>query len=254
MNLLQLTTALVPVISMLVLLVIMRLPASRAMPLSLLITGLLAAFVWQVPGLQLAASIVEGWIIALSILLIILGALVLLNTLRASGALASISSGFCHISPDHRVQVIVVAWLFGAFLVGVSGFGTPAAIGARLLVALGLTPLAAVTMALIADSAPVSFGALGTPVIVGLGQGVPGIEPEELQAIAVTAIGIDLLVASFLPLVMVAMLSRFFGANRSWREGLALWRFALLGGLAFTLPAYAVARWLGPEFPSIIGA
>ncbi len=254
MNLLQLTTALVPVISVLVLLVIMRLPASRAMPLSLLITGLLAAFVWQVPGLQLAASIVEGWIIALSILLIILGALVLLNTLRASGALASISSGFCHISPDHRVQVIIVAWLFGAFLEGVSGFGTPAAIGAPLLVALGLTPLAAVTMALIADSAPVSFGALGTPVIVGLGQGVPGMEPEELQAIAVTAIGIDLLVASFLPLVMVAMLSRFFGANRSWREGLALWRFALLGGLAFTLPAYAVARWLGPEFPSIIGA
>jgi lactate permease len=254
LNLLQFTAALMPVISVLVLLVIMRLPASRAMPLSLLITSLLAAFVWQVPGLQLAASIVEGWIIALSILLIILGALLLLNTLRVSGALAVISNGFCHISPDHRVQVIIVAWLFGAFLEGASGFGTPAAIGTPLMVALGFTPMAAVTMVLIAGSTPVSFGAVGTPVIVGLGQGVPGITSEELQAIAVTAMGMDLLVASFLPLLMVAVLSRFFGPNRSWREGLALWRFALLGGLAFTLPAYTVAYLLGPEFPSVLGA
>lgn len=254
MTLLQLLTALMPVLAVLLLLVVLRLPAARAMPLSLLVTALLAAFVWQVPGRQLAASLLEGWVIAATILIIVFGAIVLLNTLKASGALTVISNGFCHISPDHRVQAIIVAWLFGSFLEGASGFGTPAAICAPLLVALGFSPMAAVVMALIADSAAVSFGAVGTPVIVGLGQGLPALEAAELQAIALTAISIDLIVASCLPLVMVAILTRFFGANRSLHEGLVLWPFALFSGLAFTVPAYAVARWLGPEFPSILGA
>lgn len=254
MTVLQFLTALMPVVAVFLLLVVMRLPAARAMPLSLLIAAVMAALIWQVPARQLAASVVEGWIIAATILLIVFGAIVLLNTLKVSGALAVISNGFCHISPDHRVQAIIVAWLFGSFLEGASGFGTPAAICAPLLAALGFSPMAAVVMALIADSAAVSFGAVGTPVIVGLGQGLPVINAEELQAIALTAISIDLVVASCLPLAMIAILTRFFGANHSWREGLTLWPFALFSGFAFTVPAYAVARWLGPEFPSILGA
>lgn len=254
MTLLQSIAALTPLLAVLLLLVILRLPAARAMPISLICTLLLAAFVWQVPGRQLAASVVEGWIIATTILVIVFGAILLLNTLKISGALAVISRGFCHISPDHRVQVLIIAWLFGSFLEGASGFGTPAAICAPLLVALGFPPLAAVAMALIADSAAVSYGAVGTPVLVGLGQGLPEMTAAELQAVAVTASSIDVLVASGLPLLMLALLTRFFGANRRWSEGLAIWRFALLSGFAFTLPAYAVARWLGPEFPSIVGA
>ena len=254
MTLLQTLTTLVPLGSVLLLLVLLRLPATRAMPLSLLITLVFAAWVWQVPGVQLAASIIEGWLIAFTILVIVLGAILLLNTLKATGALAVISNGFAHISPDHRVQLLIIAWLFGAFLEGASGFGTPAAIAAPLLVALGFPPMAAVALALIGDSAPVSFGAVGTPVIVGIGQGVPGIAQEQLQQVAVTAISIDLFAASLLPLLMVALLTRFFGANKRWREGLALWPFALFSGLAFTLPAYGVARLLGPEFPSILGA
>ena len=251
---LQLFATLVPILSVLLLLVLLRLPATRAMPLSLLATVMAAFWIWQIPLLQLAAAVLEGWIIAFGILVIVLGAIVLLNTLRAIGALAVISEGFSGISRDHRVQVIIIAWLFGAFLEGASGFGTPAAIGAPLLVALGFPPMAAVVMALIGDSAPVSFGAIGTPVIVGVGQGVPGISTSELQAIAVMASGMDLLIASFLPLLMLALLTRFFGANKSWREGLAIWPFALFSGFAFTLPAYLVARALGPEFPSLLGA
>lgn len=254
MSFLQLLAALTPVLAVFLLLVIMRLPAARAMPLSLLVTAVLAVLVWQIPGRQIAASVLEGWIITATILVIVFGAIVLLNTLKTSGALAVISRGFCHISPDHRVQAIIVAWLFGSFLEGASGFGTPAAICAPLLVALGFSPMAAVVMALIADSAAVSFGAVGTPVIVGLGQGLAAVDAAELQAIALTAISIDLIVASCLPLVMIATLTRFFGANHSWKEGLRLWPFALFSGFAFTVPAYAVARWLGPEFPSILGA
>lgn len=254
MTQLQSFATLVPILSVLLLLVVLRMPATRAMPLSLLATAVAALWVWKMPGVQLAASVLEGWIIAFTILVIVFGAIVLLNTLRTTGALTVISNGFSGVSRDHRVQVIIIAWLFGAFLEGASGFGTPAAIGAPLLVALGFPPMAAVVMALIGDSASVSFGAIGTPVIVGLGQGIHGISASELQAIAVTASGIDLLVASFLPLLMLALLTRFFGANKSWREGLAIWPFALFSGLAFTLPAYVVARFLGPEFPSLLGA
>lgn len=251
---LQLFTTLVPLLSVFLLLVVLRIPATRAMPFSLLLTAVFAAWSWQVPAVQLAASLLEGWIIAFTILVIVFGALLLLNTLTALGAIQVISNWFARISPDHRVQVIIIAWLFGAFLEGASGFGTPAAIGAPLLVALGFPPMAAVVMALLGDSAPVSFGAVGTPVIVGLGQGLVGATPGQLQHIALSALALDVFIASFLPLLMVAMLTRFFGANRRWREGLVLWRFALFSGVAFTLPAYAVLQLLGPEFPSILGA
>lgn len=254
MTLLQIFTSLVPILSVLLFLVLMRLPATRAMPLSLLVTAVVAFWVWQVPGVQLAASILEGWIITFTILVIVFGAIMLLNTLKAAGALAVISAGFSGVSRDHRVQVIIIAWLFGGFLEGASGFGTPAAIGAPLLVALGFPPMAAVVMALIGDSTSVSYGAIGTPVIVGLGEGISELSTEELRSIAVTASSIDLLIASFLPVLMLALLTRFFGANRSWREGLAIWPFALFSGLAFTLPAYLVARFIGLEFPSILGA
>lgn len=254
MTLLQLVTALTPIITVFVLLVLLRLPAARAMPLSFLVTAILAFAIWGMPLRQIAAATLEGWILATTILIIVLGAILLLNVLKGSGALAVISQGFCRISPDHRIQAIIIAWLFGSFLEGASGFGTPAAICAPLLVALGFSPMAAVVMALIADSSAVSFGAVGTPVIVGLGTGLPEITSNELHAIAVTASTIDVLIASCLPLMMVTILTRFFGANRRWREGLQLWPFALFSGLAFTLPANIVVRFLGPEFPSILGA
>lgn len=254
MNLLQLITALTPIIAVFILLVLLRLPAARAMPLSFLFTVIVAFSIWGMPLRQIAAATLEGWLITTTILIIVLGAILLLNTLKASGALAVISQGFCQISPDHRVQAIIVAWLFGSFLEGASGFGTPAAICAPLLVALGFSPMAAVVMALIADSAAVSFGAVGTPVLVGLGTGLPHITSAELHAIAITASTMDVLIASFLPLLMVTILTRFFGANKCWREGLQLWSFALFSGLAFTLPANLVVRTFGPEFPSILGA
>ncbi|WLD59458.1 L-lactate permease [Salinispirillum sp. LH 10-3-1] len=254
MTSMQFLTAAMPVISVFVLLVIMRLPATKAMPLSLLVSAVLALVVWQMPLVQVSAAVLEGLMVAASIVWIVFGAILLLNVLRETGAIEVIRSGFSHISPDRRVQVIIIAWLFGSFLEGASGFGTPAAIGAPLLVALGFPPLAAVVLALVADSSAVSFGAVGTPVIVGMGQGLVGSTPEQLQSIAMTAIGIDILVASFLPLIMVLILTRFFGEEKSWLPGLAIAPFAILAGLSFTVPAYTVAWLLGPEFPSIIGA
>lgn len=254
MTLLQFLTAAMPLFSVFILLVLCRLPARQAMPLSLLISAVLAYFVWQVPLLHLSAATIEGLIIAATILWIIFGALVLLKVLILSGAMEVIKQGFARLSSDKRVQLLIIGWLFVGFLEGAAGFGTPAAIVAPLLVALGFSPLAAVVLALVADSAAVSFGAVGTPVLVGLAQGVPGITAAELQQTALLAISIDIFVASFLPLLMVLMYSRFFSPAANWRYGLAATPFALLAGFAFTLPAWLVTWLLGPEFPSVLGA
>ena len=231
MTILQFLTALMPVLAVFGLLVILRMPATKAMPLSLLATGITAFFFWQVPLVQISASVLEGWVIALTIVWIVFGAILLLNTLQHSGAIAVIRAGFTQITADRRIQVVIIGWLFVSFLEGASGFGTPAAIVAPLLVALGFPPLAAVVLALIADSSAVSFGAVGTPVVVGIGRGVEGISVEALQAISVQAIAIDILVASFLPLLMVVILTRFFCPNKSFKKGLVVWPFALFVGL-----------------------
>jgi lactate permease len=253
MTFLQFTTALIPILAVFVLLVVLRMPATKAMPLSFIATAVTALFIWQVPLIQIIASVLEGWVIALTIVWIVFGAILLLNTLRFSGAIAVLRAGFTHITADRRIQVVIIGWLFVSFLEGAAGFGTPAAIVAPLLVALGFPALAAVVLTLIADSSSVSFGAVGTPVTVGIAQGVKGISEEALQAISVQAIGLDIFVASFLPLLMVLILTRFFGPNKSFTEGWAVWPFALFGGLSFTVPAWLVATFLGPEFPSIFG-
>lgn len=254
MSLPQLFTALMPLLSVFVLLVLLRLPARQAMPLSLVCTVLLAYLVWQMPLQQLAAAMAEGLVIALTIVWIVFGAILLLKVLQQTGAIEVIKQGFSQVSSDKRVQLIIIAWLFGSFLEGAAGFGTPAAIAAPLLVALGFSPLSAVVLALIADSSAVSFGAVGTPVLVGLAQGAPGLEAATLVKIALTAISIDIIVASALPLIMLLMYCRFFATTPSWRAGFAMAPFALLSGFAFTVPAYFVALWLGPEFPSVLGA
>lgn len=253
MSFIQAITAAMPVLAVLFFLVLLRLSASRAMSLSLVLVAILAWWIWQVPSIMLAASILEGWVIAASILIIVFGAIVLLNTLKTSGAVDVIREGFTKISPDRRVQTVIVGWLFVSFLEGASGFGAPAAIVAPLLMALGFPAMGAVVLALVANSTAVSYGAVGTPVIVGIGQGLADPSYEEILQIAITASSIDLVVASFLPLIMVVILTRFFGENKSWKEGLGAWKFALLGGFSYTISALIVVKTLGPEFPAIIG-
>ncbi len=268
MTLLTTLVALLPIIAVFTLLVVLRLPALYAMPLSFTATAIGTIWIWKVDVVQVAAASIEGVAVGLSILWIIFGAVLLLNTLQSSGAMDSIRQGFRLVTPDRRAQVIIIAWLFGGFIEGAAGFGTPAALAAPLLVAIGFPPLAAVVMPLIADSSPVSFGAVGTPVLIGIGQGLqvggdlaPVVAaglgdttlPDFLRTTTATAITFDMGIGVFVPLLLVAMLTRFFGANRSWREGLAAWRFAIFAGLSFMVPALLVALTLGPEFPAIFG-
>lgn len=155
-------------------LVLWQWPAKHAMPVGLFVTVLLAVFYWQVSPAYILAAGIEGLIIAANVLYIIPGALLLLFTLVHSGAVSTIRDTFARISPDPRIQAIIIAWTFGAFIEGASGFGTMAAIAGPLLVVSGFPPLAAVMCALIIQSTPVSFGAAGTPILAGVHDGLSG--------------------------------------------------------------------------------
>ena len=158
--------SLLPIISVAVFLVMLRWPASRAMPIAYIVAVVLAYFVWQVPTTKIMAASANGLIVALTLIYIIFGAILLLNTLLQSGAIQTIRQGFSDISPDRRIQVIIIAWLFGSFIEGSAGFGTPAAVAVPLMVGLGFPAMAAVVAGMIIQSTPVSFGAMGTPILV----------------------------------------------------------------------------------------
>lgn len=264
MSLLNTFLALLPVLTVFLLLVVMRLPAKYSMGAAYGVTAALALLVWKAAFNTVAAATTNGVIISLTILYIVFGAILLLNTLKESGAIHAIRQGFMDISPDRRVQVIIVAWLFGSLVEGSSGFGTPSAVGAPLLLALGFPAMAAVMAVLVIQSAPVSFGAVGTPLLFGVKSGIsnkedvaaaiaPASADQYLQTITGNVGLLHTLIGFLIPLILCGMLTRFFGSNRSFTEGLKAWKFALFAGIAFTVPYLLVARFLGPEFPSLVG-
>lgn len=257
--------AFLPIILAGVLLVGFRMPAKIAMPIVFVVTAMIGLFAWEMSLMRIIASTLQGLIMTASMLLVIFGAILLLNTLKYSGGITAIRNGFSSISPDRRVQAIIVAWLFGCFIEGASGFGTPAAIAAPLLVALGFPAMAAVVVGMMIQSTPVSFGAVGLPIILGMSSGVDqsGITEQLIASgsswtayfdgVVMHVAFIHALIGSFMPLLMVVMMVRFFGKNRSWTEGLSIAPFAVFAGLSFVIPYVLVGIYLGPEFPSILG-
>ena len=263
---LQALFAALPIIVAAILLVGFRLPAKKAMPVVYIVTTLVALYVWEVTFNRVLASTIQGLLITVAVLWIIFGAILLLNTLKHSGAIKVIREGFNNVSPDRRVQVIIIAWLFGSFIEGASGFGTPAAIAAPLMVAIGFPAMAAVMIGMMIQSTPVSFGAVGTPILIGVNKGLDseGISTTlqtlgsnweaYLQIITSEVAIVHAITGTLIPLFMIMMMTRFFGQNRSWTEGLSILPFAIFGGLAFTIPYALTGIFLGAEFPSLIGA
>ena len=260
--------AAIPIALALVLMVGMRWPATKAMPLAWLVTALAGVLVWQLPAGYVAALTIQGIIGAIGILIIVFGAILILYTLRDSGGMETIQCGMQGISPDMRVQAIIIGYLFAAFIEGAAGFGTPAALAAPLLLALGFPPLAAAITCLVFNSFPVSFGAVGTPIVLGLGflkdlvnttatSGLAGVNFTNMESfnmlIGQWATLMHLPMIFILPVFMLGFISRVFGPNRSWSQGFAAWKFCMFAAVAFTIP-YLVFAWLvGPEFPSLIG-
>lgn len=258
--------AFLPLVLAGVLLVGFNWPARRAMPVVFVSAAAIALTAWEMTLNRVIASTLQGLVLTGAILWIIFGAILLLNTLKHSGAITAIRGAFSGISPDRRVQAIIVAWLFGCFIEGASGFGTPAAVAAPLLVALGFPALAAVMIGMMIQSTPVSFGAVGTPIIVGVTGGLDragigasleatGSSWEAFFRLITSEVALmHAVVGVLMPLFMCVMLTRFFGRNKSWTEGLSIAPFAIFAGIAFVVPYALAGVFLGPEFPSMIGA
>lgn len=257
--------AFIPIVFTIIMMTVFSWPAKRVMPIAWVLACFIGAAVWGMSTTRLVAATIFGFLSAFNILIIIFGAILILNTLKKSGAMGAINRGFYGITPDRRIQAIIVGWLFGSFIEGASGFGTPAALAGPLLVGLGFPPLAAVMTALIFDSTSVSFGAVGTPVVGGVGSvmNAPQIIeklPEGMTfADFIGQVGLwsaipHVIVGAFLPLLAICMLTFFFGEERSIKPGLKAAPFAIFSGLAFVIPYVITAALLGPEFPALVGA
>ena len=153
-----------PFLAALILMAFFNFSSGKALVISYLMSVFSALFLWKMDIAGVASASLYGGLKALDLLLIIGGAILLLNALRETGLMAVISSVFQRISPDRRVQALIIGYLFGAFIEGAAGYGTPAAIAAPLLVGLGFPPVAACSVALISNSTPVPFAAAGTPM------------------------------------------------------------------------------------------
>ena len=263
---LQALLALFPIALGGVLLVGFSVPAKKAMPAAYVAAAAVAFYAWDMELLRIIAASIQGLFLSFDLLFIIFGAILLLHTLERSGGVGAIRRSFNGISDDRRVQVVIVAWLFGSFIEGAAGFGTPAAVAAPLLVALGFPAATAVMLGMMVQSTAVTFGAVGTPILVGVQGGLGGESfLADLAAVDMTMLDYLKLVTAksvllhatagvLMPTWMVVMMTRFFGKNRSWTEGLSILPFTLLGGLAFTVPYVLFGTFLGPEFPSLLGA
>jgi lactate permease len=255
-----------PIIVAAILLLGLHWPARKAMPMVYLTAVAIALTFWDMSVTRVLASSLQGIVVTVAVLWIIFGAIMLLNTLQNSGAISTIRAGFTNISPDRRVQALIIAWLFGCFIEGASGFGTPAAIAAPLLVAIGFPALGAVMIGMMIQSTPVSFGAVGTPILIGVSNGLDhsaisqqlltvGSSWEQFIRLITSEVAIGhAIVGTLMPFLMVIMLTRFFGRKKSWSDGFAMFPFAIFTGLAFTIPYALTGVFLGPEFPSIVGA
>ncbi|NPV70732.1 MAG: L-lactate permease [Firmicutes bacterium] len=252
--------ALLPILAAVVLMTAYRWPGKKAMPVTWLVAVLIAVVFWRMDFTWIAASTINGFLSALNILVIVFGAIFVMNTLQNGGAMNAIKRGFYGITGDRRAQALIVGWLFGALIEGAAGFGTPAALAGPLMVGLGFPPLAAAMVALIYNSTPVSFGAVGTPILagvntaignfIGAGKELP-VDYLRMQGIYVSLVhGIC---GTFITLVGICMMTKFFGEKRSISDGLAIWPFAVFSGLAFTVP-YMLLAQISPELPSLAGA
>lgn len=246
--------ALLAIIVPLVLLMIFRLPARVGMSISAVVVIIVALAVWQMTPLALAASTIQGVHRALTIGLILFGAIMLVRTMQATGAMDRIKLGLHTISPDMRVQTVVVAFSFIALLEGISGFGTPAIIAAPLLMVLGFRPIAAATLALLGDTMACTFGAVATPLIVGL-ENVPIYSKDLVMLVGAQVTLFDLIIAPLLALGLVATLIFSFGnqtRRQKWRSLTEVAPWALFIGLVHAASAIIFVRTIGPEFTSIL--
>lgn len=260
--------AVVPIAIAFGLLVIARWSAARSMGVGWIVaTGLGLAY-WQMDPSWWAAVAIYGALEALPIILIVFGAILLMNYLDVSGAISTIRWHFSGISTDRRIQLLLIGLGFETIIEGVAGFGTPGALAAPLLIGLGFPPLGAAVFALFFNAPNPQFGAAGTPILGGvnsvigpekLSQASEPITQTEFQGLVSAYSGVMTgLTFVFWGALGIFLLVYWFGndGERSLggaaRATVPVAPFALVLGIAAGLTQWAIAWYVGTELPSIV--
>lgn len=238
-----------PILMVVVAMLAFGLPAKTALPLGWLATLAVALIWWRQDALTAVAWALDGFLESIGTLVIVFGAILIMNTLKHSGAVSTIQRGFNGVNPDRRIQLVIVAYVFEAFIEGAAGFGSPAALAAPLLISLGFPPLSAAIVALVCNSVPVSFGAVGTPTVMAA-----KLTGADVMALSkYTAIG-NVAASFMIVCASLFVMCRLFGPSRRGRDAVAAFPFALFTAATFGVFHIALAMVFGPEFPSLVGA
>ncbi|WP_182335538.1 L-lactate permease [Stenotrophomonas acidaminiphila] len=232
--------ALLPIAFFFVALAVLRMKGWLAGTLTVAIALGVALLFYRMPPLQALGAALYGFVYGLwPIAWIILGAVFLYKVSVRTGQFDIIRASILSVTADQRLQMLMVGFAFGAFLEGAAGFGAPVAITAALLVGLGFKPLYAAGLCLIANTAPVAFGAMGIPIIVA-GQ-VTGLDAFEIGQMA----------GRQLPFLTLIVLFWIMAIMDGWRGIRETWPAVLVAGGAFALAQYLTSNFLGPELPDI---
>lgn len=235
--------AAIPVVVMLVCLGLLHVKAHYAAGLGLLSAVVIAVFAFGMPAdMAGKAAFLGGVTGLLPIGWIVLNIIFLQQLTEQNGSFKILQDSIAGITEDRRLQLLLIAFAFGAFFEGAAGFGTPVAVTAAILIGLGFSPLAASGLSLIANTAPVAFGALGTPVIT-----LAKVHGYDLMAVT-AMIGRQL---PFFSLLVPFWLIWAFSGRKGMME---VWPAILVTGLSFAIPQFLVSNYIGPELVDIIAA
>lgn len=235
--------AALPVVVMLAALGVFHIKAHIAAGMGLIAALLVAIFAYGMPAEMAGrAAVFGGFTGLLPIGWIVLNIIFLHQLTEQNGSFKVLQDSLSGITEDRRIQLLLIAFSFGAFFEGAAGFGTPVAVTAAILIGLGFSPLAASGLSLIANTAPVAFGALGTPVIT-LAK-VHGYDLDQVTAM----IGRQL--PFFSLLVPFWLIWAFAGRKGMWE----IWPAILVTGVSFAIPQFLVSNFMGPELVDIIAA
>jgi lactate permease len=235
--------ALIPIVLLFVLIGGLRIAAHIAAPVALVVAMLVAIVVYSMPLGQTLDAAAEGALFGIfPIMWIVWTALWIYNMTEESGHFAVLRRSFTGISADQRIQAVIIAFCFGALLEALAGFGTPVAITAIMLVSLGTHPVKAAAMALVADTAPVAFGAIAIPIVTL--SGLTGIPKDTLGEMVGRQTP---LLALFVPLILVGMVD-------GWRGVRAVWPAALTAGVVFGVMQFVASNYISVEMTDIIAS